>query len=106
VAECCLHLIPIELAFLFIFFSSFSLSFYNVDFAACYMSVEDKLTCPSLRWRYGSTAALLFTGTLAKLFLKVGTSKTEVYGLDGFLKLLDERMDIEARQRGLLTGTN
>ena len=66
-------------------------------------SIEDKLTCPSLRWRYGSTATLLFTGTLAKIFLNVG-ARADVHGLDGFVKLLDERRDIEGRERGLLTG--
>ena len=67
------------------------------------VSVEDKLTCPSLRWRAGSTATLLFTGTLAKLFLNLG-AKADVYGLDGFVKLLDERTDVQGRKRGLLTG--
>ncbi|KIW02355.1 uncharacterized protein PV09_06177 [Verruconis gallopava] len=68
-------------------------------------TVEDKLTCPSLRWRAGSTATLWFTGSLAKLFLKLG-ARTEVHGLDEFVKLLDERMDIEKRTSGLLTVSN
>jgi hypothetical protein len=67
------------------------------------MSVEDKLTCPSLRWRAGSTATLLFTGTLTKIFLNVG-ARADVHGLDGFVKLLDARSDIPDRERGLLTG--
>jgi monolysocardiolipin acyltransferase len=67
------------------------------------MSVEDALTCPSLRWRAGSSAALLFTGTLAKIFLNVG-ARADVHGLDKFVKLLDERSNIEGREKGLLTG--
>ena len=33
-----------------------------------------------------------------------GTNITEIHGLDGFLKLLDERKDVEKRTRGLITG--
>ena len=33
-----------------------------------------------------------------------GTNSTEIHGLDGFLKLLDERKDVEKRTRGLITG--
>ena len=32
-----------------------------------------------------------------------GTNSTEIHGLDGFLKLLDERKDVEKRKRGLIT---
>lgn len=66
--------------------------------------LDERLTCPSLRWRAGSTATLLFTGTLAKIFLNIG-ARADIHGLDGFVKLLDERRDIEGRERGLLTGT-
>lgn len=34
----------------------------------------------------------------------LGISKTEAHGLDKFLKLLDERENVEERQRGLITG--
>lgn len=67
-------------------------------------AVEDKLTAPSARWRRASTVTLFFTGGLAKLFLKTGTAKNEVHGLEAFVKLLDERSDVAGRQRGLLTG--
>jgi monolysocardiolipin acyltransferase len=31
-------------------------------------------------------------------------SKVETHGMDGFLKLLDEREDVGGRERGLITG--
>lgn len=34
----------------------------------------------------------------------LGPNSTEVYGLDGFLALLDQREDIKNRVRGLITG--
>jgi hypothetical protein len=67
------------------------------------MSVEDKLTSPSLQWRAGSTATLWFTGSVVKLFYALG-ARVNAHGLDRFLRILDERADIEGRQRGLLTG--
>lgn len=33
-----------------------------------------------------------------------GTNTQEAHGLDGFLRLLDERADVDKRQRGLVTG--
>jgi monolysocardiolipin acyltransferase len=41
-------------------------------------------------------------GLLCRGFLAI--SKTEAHGLDKFLKLLDEREDVEGRQKGLITG--
>jgi monolysocardiolipin acyltransferase len=42
-------------------------------------------------------------GALCRGFL-YGLSNTEVHGLDGFLELLDERENVERRERGLITG--
>ena len=33
-----------------------------------------------------------------------GLSYPQVTGLDNFLKILDERIDVDKRQRGLITG--
>jgi monolysocardiolipin acyltransferase len=41
-------------------------------------------------------------GLLCRGFLAI--SKTEAHGLDKFLKLLDERENVEGRQKGLITG--
>lgn len=58
---------------------------------------------PSLPWRLGSAAVMGFIGTLTRTFI-YGANSMETYGLEGFLKLIDERYDIEKRQRGLITG--
>lgn len=58
---------------------------------------------PSLPWRIGSSLIMGVTGALCRVFL-FGANKTEVHGLDGFLKLLDQREDISSRTRGLITG--
>ncbi|EFW99315.1 tafazzin [Grosmannia clavigera kw1407] len=58
---------------------------------------------PSLLWRTASTAVMATTGLICRTFL-YGLSSVEVHGLDKFLALLDSRRDIEARQRGLITG--
>ncbi|KAJ9639507.1 Lyso-phosphatidylcholine acyltransferase [Coniosporium tulheliwenetii] len=42
------------------------------------------------------------TGLLTRGFL-FGASRTEVHGLEGFLKLLDARKDVQGRERGLIT---
>jgi monolysocardiolipin acyltransferase len=41
-------------------------------------------------------------GLLCKGFL--GLNKVETHGMEGFLKLLDERKDVAGRERGLITG--
>lgn len=43
------------------------------------------------------------TGLVTRGFL-YGLSSTRVQGLDGFLKLLDERSNVDGRERGLITG--
>lgn len=58
---------------------------------------------PSLPWRVGSSIVMGVTGTLSRLFL-FGANTTETHGLDGFLRLLDKRHDVENRERGLITG--
>jgi monolysocardiolipin acyltransferase len=67
------------------------------------MVAEDLHYAPSLSWRIASTATIAFTGFFAKAFARVACT-TEVHGLDEFLKLLDERKDVDGRQRGLITG--
>ena len=57
---------------------------------------------PSLPWRMGSLLVMGLVGTTFRVVL-FGANKTEVHGLGGFLELLDERRNIEGRQRGLIT---
>ena len=57
---------------------------------------------PSLPWRAGSACIMGISGSLSRLIM-FGTNSTEIHGLDGFLKLLDERKDVEKRKRGLIT---
>ncbi|KAA6411326.1 MAG: Glycerol-3-phosphate (1)-acyltransferase [Lasallia pustulata] len=44
-------------------------------------------------------------GSISRIFM-FGANRTEVHGLDQFLELLDERRDIDGRERGLLTVSN
>ncbi len=60
---------------------------------------------PGLLWRTASTAIMATTGILCRSFL-FGFNKVEVVGLDSFLRLLDARKDVDARQRGLITVSN
>lgn len=59
---------------------------------------------PSLPWRAASSFIMGVTGALSRCFL-FGLSNTEVIGLDRFLEVIERRKDVEARDRGLLTGT-
>jgi hypothetical protein len=59
---------------------------------------------PSLPWRVGSSLIMGLTGTLSRGFL-YGLNSVEAIGLQKFLKILDEREDVEKRTKGLLTGT-
>jgi monolysocardiolipin acyltransferase len=45
------------------------------------------------------------TGLLSRSFL-YGFSHPEVHGLEPFLRLLDSRRDVAARERGLITVSN
>jgi monolysocardiolipin acyltransferase len=67
------------------------------------MPADDIAVPPSLQWHAASTATIALCAVACKAFLALACTK-EVYGLDGFVKVLDERRDIEGRERGLLTG--
>ena len=58
---------------------------------------------PSLPWRIGSASVMGVIGALTRVFMH-GTNTQNTHGLDGFLRLLDDRADPERRQRGLVTG--
>lgn len=58
---------------------------------------------PSLPWRVGSASVMGLVGSLSRLFM-FGVNRTEVHGQVQFLELLDERRNIDGRERGLLTG--
>ena len=58
---------------------------------------------PGLPWRLTSTLCVGIAGLLSRAFLHLG-NKCEIEGLEGFLELLDERADVDERQRGLITG--
>ncbi|KAL6705486.1 Lyso-phosphatidylcholine acyltransferase [Coniothyrium glycines] len=69
------------------------------------MRPEEQPEAPSLPWRAASTFLMGAVGLLCKGFLG-GLNKVETHGMDDFLKLLDEREDVDARQKGLLTVSN
>ena len=58
---------------------------------------------PSLPWRTGSSIIMGLAGSLCRIFM-FGASNTDTHGLDRFKALLDERADVDKRQRGLITG--
>lgn len=58
---------------------------------------------PSLPWRVTSSFVMGISSTISKIFL-FGLNRTEVIGLQEFLKVLDDRADPAKRQRGLITG--
>ncbi|KAJ4294160.1 Lyso-phosphatidylcholine acyltransferase [Kalmusia sp. IMI 367209] len=68
------------------------------------MQPEEQPAAPSGPWRAGSAFVMGAVGLLCRGFL--GLSKTEAHGLDNFLKLLDERENVEGRQKGLITVSN
>lgn len=67
------------------------------------MAAANSSPQPSLSWRIRSSITMGAIGVLSRLFM-FGANKTEVYGLQKFLELLDEREDIKCRRRGLITG--
>ncbi|CAI6337076.1 unnamed protein product [Periconia digitata] len=69
------------------------------------MEPDEPPAAPSGLWRAGSTFVVGTVALLCRGFVK-GLSSSESSGLDKFLKLLDERKDIEGRQRGLITVSN
>ncbi|KAH8688043.1 hypothetical protein GQ44DRAFT_720804 [Phaeosphaeriaceae sp. PMI808] len=69
------------------------------------MRLKEQPEAPSTPWRAASAATMGTVGLLCKGFLK-GFSKVETHGMDNFLKLLDQRYDVEGRQKGLITVSN
>jgi monolysocardiolipin acyltransferase len=69
------------------------------------MPPDDHLPAPSLPWRTASAATIVFIGLASKTFLTFASS-AQWHGLEGFLKLLDERKEVKKRNRGLLTGND
>lgn len=64
---------------------------------------EDGHDRPSLPWRIGSSLTMGMVGGICRSFLH-GLSNIETFGLERFLERLEERRDVGARERGLLTG--
>ncbi|KAI1805801.1 hypothetical protein F4811DRAFT_560844 [Daldinia bambusicola] len=60
---------------------------------------------PSLPWRMTSSVVMGLTAALCRTFL-YGLNSVEVTGLERFLEVLDQRKDVEKRQRGLITVSN
>ena len=58
---------------------------------------------PSLAWRLGSAFQMGMAGSLSRIIM-FGANNTDVYGLDQFCQLLDDREDVDRRERGLITG--
>ncbi|ORY15130.1 hypothetical protein BCR34DRAFT_622985 [Clohesyomyces aquaticus] len=69
------------------------------------MRPDEQPPAPSPQWRGASIFTMGAVGVLCRGFL-YGLSKTESPGLQQFLELLDEREDVEGRQRGLITVSN
>jgi hypothetical protein len=67
------------------------------------MRPEEQPEAPSAPWRAASAFTMGAVGLLCKGFLS-GLNRVETHGLEGFLKLLDEREDVDKRERGLITG--
>ncbi|KAF2674273.1 hypothetical protein BT63DRAFT_6273 [Microthyrium microscopicum] len=63
------------------------------------------LSRPSLQWRAASRVTIAAIGLFSKSVLNFLNS-TRIYGLDAFVKLLDERKDVSKRKKGLLTYSN
>ncbi|KAK4986821.1 Lyso-phosphatidylcholine acyltransferase [Elasticomyces elasticus] len=60
---------------------------------------------PSWPWRASSTIVVGITGFLCRSFI-YGLNRTEVQGLDNLLRVIDERNEVDRRQRGLVTVSN
>ncbi|TKA73564.1 hypothetical protein B0A49_04092 [Cryomyces minteri] len=69
------------------------------------MPLAEAPATPSLLWRTVSACTCGVAGGLSRVFL-FGASKTEVGGLDGFLDTLDQRKDVNGREKGLITVSN
>lgn len=64
---------------------------------------SEQPAAPSGVWRASSTVVMGAVGLLCGGFLRV-LSRREAHGMDKFLELLDERANVETRERGLITG--
>ncbi|KAH7344341.1 hypothetical protein BKA66DRAFT_478889 [Pyrenochaeta sp. MPI-SDFR-AT-0127] len=69
------------------------------------MRPEEQPEAPSGPWRAASAFTMGVVGLLCKGFLS-GLSRVETHGMDSFTELLDERKNVEGRERGLLTVSN
>lgn len=73
------------------------------------MAAEDREVTlperPSLPFRIANSFQLGWVGAACRSFL-LAFNRLEVNGWDGFQKLLDERADVGARTRGLITVSN
>ncbi|KAF1847671.1 uncharacterized protein K460DRAFT_414373 [Cucurbitaria berberidis CBS 394.84] len=69
------------------------------------MRPEEQPEAPSAPWRAASAFTMGAVGLLCKGFL-TGLSRVETHGMEGFLKLLDEREKVAERERGLITVSN
>lgn len=58
---------------------------------------------PSWHWRLASRVVMGGIAFTARAFLTF-CAKIETHGKDEFVRLLDERRDVNGRTRGLLTG--
>ena len=68
------------------------------------MSANESPNQPSLPWRVASASIMGIFGGAAR-FALYSALNTETHGLDEFKELVEERHDIEGRQRGLITGS-
>ena len=68
------------------------------------MTANESPDQPSLPWRVASASIMGIFGGAARLALYTALY-TETHGLDEFKELVDERRNIEGRQRGLITGS-
>ena len=77
--------------------------FHDIQRRSSRVAMEGDSPPPSLPWRFGSATVMGVSGFLTRVFM-YGANSMETHGLDGFLNLVDERRDIDKRQRGLITG--
>jgi len=69
------------------------------------MAADESPTQPSLPWRAGSSVTMGVVGFLCRTFL-LGFNRLEVNGWEQFNELLEERNDVQGRERGLITVSN
>ena len=67
------------------------------------MATEERPYKPSLPWRITSAFEIGVVGFLSRSFL-YALNRTETYGIDNLLEILDRRSDESKRTRGLITG--